>query len=84
MARGHGGRDGLRVLDWQRPFFGPLELDRISLLESLKLPVTVSSPGMNTLRSLLAIGWFAEQARHRFPAGKEWFAREIARTATAL
>ena len=78
-------QQGYRVLDWQRPFFGPLDLDRARLWESLGLAAT---PGVaeeiRTLQSLLAIGLSAEQALHWFPPGKAWFAKEIMRAAGKL
>jgi aminoglycoside phosphotransferase (APT) family kinase protein len=78
-------QQGYRVLDWQRPFFGPLDLDRAALWESLGLAAT---PGfaeeIRTLKSLLSISLSAEQALHWYPPGKAWFAKEILREAGPL
>ena len=78
-------RGGYRVIDWQRPIWGPVALDRASLLESLGIDPTdhVAAPVV-VLRQLLLIGWFAAQARHWFPPGREWFASEIVRVARLL
>ncbi len=77
--------DGYRVLDWQRPIWGPIALDRATLLESLRLGGGPhASVGVLQLRRLLLIGWFAEQARRWFPPGAQWLASEIARVAAQL
>ncbi|MGD9723394.1 MAG: phosphotransferase [Pirellulales bacterium] len=74
-----------RVLDWQRPFWGSVELDRAALLGSLGVdPRQHVAPGVLQLQRLLAIGWFAAQAVRWFPPGADWFAAELARVAAQL
>jgi hypothetical protein len=78
--------DGYRVLDWQRPIWGPTELDRASLLESLGFDAAAHMPeGLIQLRAILEIGWFAESACRWFPAPSvPWLTEEIARVADQL
>jgi hypothetical protein len=71
--------DGYRVLDWQRPIWGPVALDRATLLESIGLdPAQYVSDGVIQLRRLLLIGWLAQAARYWFPAGVAHYDHEIA------
>lgn len=71
--------DGYRVIDWQRPIFGPTALDRSTLLASVGLdPVPVVGPGIVQLRRLLLIAWLAQAARYWFPEGADHYDGQIA------
>lgn len=71
--------DGYRVLDWQRPLWGPVALDRVTLLKSLGLDATAYvSPGVLALSTLLSVSWFAQAARYWFPAGAATYDAQIA------
>jgi len=71
--------DGYRVLDWQRPIWGPVDLDRATLLTALGIdPRPYVADGVLPLRTLLAIGWFAQAACRWFPAGIPTYDRQIA------
>lgn len=70
--------DDYRVLDWQRPIWGPVALDQATLLEAVGLdPVMHVGVGILQLRTLLQIGWFAQAARYWFPAGAPTYDRSI-------
>ena len=70
---------GYKVLDWQRPIWGPVALDRATLLASLGIdPAEHVQPGILQLRSLLLIAWFAQAARRWFPAGAATYDAQIA------
>ncbi len=72
--------DSYRVIDWQRPIWGPVELDRVTLLESLGVdPTGQVARGAILLRRLLLIDWLAQAARFWFPPGAPTYDREIAR-----
>lgn len=71
--------DGYRVLDWQRPIWGPVDLDRATLLMALGIdPNPYVAEGVLHLRTLLAIGWLAQAACRWFPAGVSTYDRQIA------
>lgn len=71
--------DGYRVLDWQRPIWGPVDLDRATLLTALGIaPNPYVADGVLHLRTLLAIGWLAQAACRWFPAGIPTYDRQIA------
>jgi hypothetical protein len=58
--------DGYRVVDWQRPILGPVDLDRATLLESLGVdPATRVPPGVLLMRSVLRVGFHAVYALRR-------------------
>lgn len=77
--------DGYRVVDWQRPIWGPVALDRATLLESVGIdPAQHVSLGVLRLRRLLLIGWYAQVARHWFSAGAAWYDSEIAQLVKQL
>jgi hypothetical protein len=66
--------DGYRVIDWQRPIWGPVALDLAELMESLGFdPRRYVSDGVVQLLCLLRIAWFAQCARRWFPAGAETY-----------
>lgn len=74
-----------RVLDWQRPIWGPVALDRVTLMESVGLdPLNHGMAGALQLRTLLLIGWLAQAARHWFPPGTPTYDTEIARLIASI
>jgi hypothetical protein len=69
---------GYRVIDWQRPILGPLDLDRVDLLHSLGYdPLRHVEGGVLQVWLLLSIGWFTEAKARWFPEGKS-YDRQIA------
>ncbi len=77
--------DGYKVIDWQRPIWGPVELDLASLLESTGLdPSRHVAPGVMQLMYLLRIAWFAECARRWFPPAAQTYDEEIVRLAAQV
>ncbi len=71
--------DGYRVLDWQRPLWGPVALDRLSLLSSLGVdPSGHVVAGVQRLHVLLQIGWLAQCAIRWFPPGVQHYDGQIA------
>ncbi len=71
--------DGVRVLDWQRPRWGPVALDRLSLLSSLGVdPADHVAVGVQRLHVLLQIGWLAQCAIHWFAPGVPHYDGQIA------
>lgn len=77
--------DGYRVLDWQRPIWGPVALDRATMLESVGVdPARHVLVGVLQLRTLLLIGWYAQTARHWFPDGATWYDSEIVKLVKQL
>jgi len=71
---------GYMVLDWQRPIWGPVGLDRAALLGSLGVALEEHlPPGLLRLRTLLSIDWLAQAARFWFPPGVETYDQQIAR-----
>jgi hypothetical protein len=74
-----------RVIDWQRPIFGPPEIDLVLLLASLGFdPRPYVAPGITTITDLLRIHWLTECTRCWFPEGYQTYDRTIARIAQAL
>ena len=70
--------NGYKVLDWQRPIWGPVALDRATLLASLEIdPANHVQPGVLQLRSLLLIAWFAQAARRWYPPGAATYDHQI-------
>lgn len=77
--------DGYRVIDWQRPLWGPVALDLATLLESLGFePGRHVESGVVQLMYLLRIGWFARSGRHFFPEGAEAYDATIMRLAAGV
>jgi len=73
---------GLRVIDWQRPIYGPRALDRARLLESARIELAGRvSPGVMRLQRLLSIHWLVQCASRWFPEGLETYDRQVARLA---
>ena len=70
---------GFRVIDWQRPIYGPRLLDLVDLLESGGIkPGNYVETGLLRLRRLLSIHWLVQCAQHWFPQGKQTYDRQIA------
>jgi len=70
---------GYRLIDWQRPLWGPAGLDLASLLESLGIdPLGYVAGEVVRIMYLLRIHWFARCAQQWFPAGTETYDRSIA------
>lgn len=77
--------DSYRVLDWQRPIWGPVALDRATLLETVGMdPAAHVAKGVLQLRKLLQIGWLAQAARHWFPPGAPTYDQQIAKLAEQI
>ncbi|AZN41338.1 phosphotransferase [Paenibacillus albus] len=69
---------GIKIIDWQKAFYGPVELNRANLLEELGIdPRPYVSAGMIDLLGILKISWFTSCALRWFPAGAEGYDREI-------
>jgi len=77
--------DGYRVIDWQRPLWGPVALDRATLLLSLGVdPARHVLPGVLPLLYLLRIAWFTQCARSWFPAGAATYDTSIIQLAAQV
>ena len=77
--------DGYRVLDWQRPLWGPVALDRLSLLSSLGVdPSGHVAVGVQRLHVLLQIGWLTQCAIRWFPPGVQHYDEQIAQLIGSL
>jgi hypothetical protein len=64
---------GYRVIDWQRPILGPVDLDRVDLLHSLGYdPLRHVERGVVQVWLLLSIGWLTEAKARWFPEGKSY------------
>ena len=74
-----------KVVDWQRPIYGPPEIDLVLLLSSLGFdPRPHVAPGVATLTNLLRIHWLVECTRCWFPPGAQTYDRAIAQMAGRL
>jgi len=68
------GEGDYRVIDWQRPFYGPTELDLASMIGSLEFdPLKVVGPSILQIRSFMLIRWFTVCAVRWFPDGTETY-----------
>ena len=77
--------DGYRLIDWQRPFLGPFDLDLATLLEGAGYdPMHHFEPAVVWLMALRRIFWFGQCARRWFPAGAAEYDRSIARLAAKI
>ncbi|MBB3126876.1 aminoglycoside/choline kinase family phosphotransferase [Paenibacillus rhizosphaerae] len=77
--------DGYRVLDWQRPIWGPVSLDAATLLLSLGVDAARYVPiGIIQMYHFLHLAWYAQAARKWVPQGKPWFDRLISEIAHDL
>ena len=60
--------DSCRVIDWQRPFLGPTELDIASMMDSLGFdPLHHVPPGIVQIRHFMLIHWITTCAVHWYP-----------------
>jgi hypothetical protein len=77
--------DGYRVIDWQRPLWGPRKLDLANLLTSMGLdPWPHVGAGIVWLMHLLHIAWLTECSTTWFPAGHEGYDQAIARLGVSI
>lgn len=77
--------DGYRLVDWQRPIWGPTALDMASLLDSLHMEMRPHlSIGIVQLFYLLRIGWLSQCARRWFPPGADTYDRQIVQLAEKI
>ena len=77
--------DGYRLIDWQRPIWGPTALDVASLLHSLNIELRMHlSIGVVQLFYLLHIGWLSQCARRWFPPGADTYDRQIVQLAEKI
>jgi hypothetical protein len=77
--------DGYRLIDWQRPIWGPTALDLASLLDSLHMELHPHlSSGVIQLFNLLRIGWLSQCARRWFPPGADSYDRQIVQLAEKI
>jgi len=68
------GEGDYRIIDWQRPYYGPTELDIASMLESFEFdPLQVVGPGILQIRSFMLIRWFTACAVRWFPDGAKTY-----------
>ena len=71
--------DGFRVIDWQRPIRGPVDIDRAVLLDSLGFDPGRHVPaGVVQLMHMLRIAWCAQCARCWFAPGATTYDAMIA------
>jgi hypothetical protein len=65
--------DGYRVIDWQRPIYGPVDLDRVDLLNSLGYdPLRHVGSSVVQVWLILFIGWLTEAKARWFPQGESY------------
>jgi hypothetical protein len=65
-----------RVIDWQRPFRGPTELDVASMIESLGFnPLNHVSPGIVQIRDFVLIHWITVCAVRWYPEATQGYDR---------
>lgn len=69
-----------RLIDWQRPMLGPVDLDLAHLADSFDIdPRRWVEPGVAAAFSLLRIQWLVEATVRWYPAGKETYDESIAK-----
>lgn len=72
--------DGYRVIDWQRPVYGPVALNLANVLDSLGFDARRHvDVGVVQLLYILRIAWFAQCARRWFQPGAPTYDAAIAR-----
>jgi hypothetical protein len=65
--------DGYRVIDWQRPIWGPVDLDCVDMLNSLGYdPLRHINIGVVQVWLILSIGWLTEAKARWFPEGTSY------------
>ena len=64
------------VIDWQRPLYAPVVIDRRMIERALHLPSS-TPPMTDTLCIMLEIAWLTEAATRWFPAGASHYDRQI-------
>jgi Ser/Thr protein kinase RdoA (MazF antagonist) len=65
--------DGYTIIDWQRPIYGPTELDQVDLLNSLGYdPAEHVDGGVVQIWLILSIGWLTEAKARWFPQGDSY------------
>ncbi len=76
---------GYRLIDWQRPFWGPIELDIAAMMNSLGFdPLNYVSPSIVRIGHFLLIHWFSQCATRWFPEGAETYDRSTAELASKI
>lgn len=69
-----------RIIDWQRPLIGPIDLDLAHLADSFEIdPGRWVTPGIAAAFSLLRIQWLTACTLHWFPPGRETYDETIAK-----
>ncbi|RAP77255.1 phosphotransferase [Paenibacillus montanisoli] len=77
--------EGTKVIDWQRPVYGPIELNRANLLVSLGIDAKpYVATGVMSLLYILNIAWFTQCALYWFPPGAEAYDTEIVKFVDTL
>jgi hypothetical protein len=68
-----------KIIDWQRPILGLVEIDRVLLLTSLGFdPRPHVPPGVSAATELLHAHWLVECALTWFPPGEKTYDRAVA------
>jgi hypothetical protein len=76
---------GTRIIDWQRPIRGPVDIDRVHLLASLGFDARPHvHPGISTMTDLLRVHWLVECSRTWFPPGISAYDPAIAEIARRI
>lgn len=74
-----------RVIDWQRPFLGPTELDTAAMMESLGFdPLNYASPGIVQVGCFTLIHWVTQCAVRWFPEAFKTYDRLTAEGASKI
>ena len=62
--------EGYKIIDWQRPVRGPMELDRVNYLFAMGMdPLKFIHRSMNELNWFIHLRWFTECKLYWFPEG---------------
>lgn len=76
---------GYRVIDWQRPFRGPIELDIAAMMDSLGFdPLNYVSPGIVQIGHFMLIHWFSQCTMRWFPEATETYDRSTAELSSKI
>ena len=74
-----------RVIDWQRPFLGPTELDIASIMERLGFnPLNHISPAILQISYFMSIQWITECSTRWLPEGVQTYDRLTAGQASKI